>query len=258
MRNRMSGSGAAHVGLFGRPTILRIGEDPGGGGGGGGGDEDDAKFTERFNKLFHKAMGEREKRLEQKLMKGLGETLKGQLDELREAIMAEDPGEGQPGGQPGGQPAPGGQHELSPEMRAQLKRAEDTAKEAAAKADKWEREAKAASEKSKKTEERQMIISSLNGKVKPALLDMVVDQLHGKHIVRDSEDESKILWRGADGELLPFKDGIDSWAKSDFGKEVSPPVAARGSGGRGGEGAAGKGEMNADILGGIIAGAIPR
>lgn len=260
MRNKMSGSGAAHFGLFGRPTIFREGEGdpkPGGGGDNKGGDEGDAdkKFGEMFNKFFHKAMGERESRLEKKIMKSLETTLGSKFDELKTLFSGEGKGEGEPkkeGGEGGGK-----KDELSPETRAQLKRAEDTAKEAAAKADKWEREARAAKEQSKKTEERQLITTALNGKVKPALLDMVVDQLHGRHVTRDSEDETKILWKNADGELLPFKDGVESWMKSDFGKEVAPPVQARGSGGRGGDGGDGKGPMTLEGLGAIIAGSIP-
>lgn len=258
MRNK-SGSGAAHVGMFGRTIIHMNKEGDGeGGGGDGGGDDDETKFTERFNKLFHKAMGEREKRLEQRLAKTFEGLVGSKIDELREAIFAVDETEGQ--GQQGA--GEGGQRkgdEISPELRAQIKRAEDSAKEAAAKADKWEREAKAANEAKKKTEERNLLVSSLNGRVKPALLDMVVDQLHGKHLVRDEEDPNKILWKNAEGELLPFKDGVESWAKSDFGKEVAPPVAARGSGGRGSDGTmAGGKEMNAEILGGIITSSLPR
>jgi hypothetical protein len=260
MRIRVSGSGAAHVGMFGRSLIMMNKEGdpkPGGGGDPGeGGDDGDSekKFGEMFNKYFHKAMGEREKRLETKIMKGLETTLGSKLEELKTLFASE---KGEKGGE-GGDPGEGKKKdELSPETRAALQRAERDAMEAKEKAEKWEREAKSASEKARKNEERNLIASSLNGKVKPALLDMVVDQLHGKHVVRDEEDDTKILWKTADGELLPFKDGVETWAKSDFGKEVAPPVAARGSGGRGGEGGARGGEMNAETLGGLISGMIP-
>jgi hypothetical protein len=87
---------------------------------------------------------------------------------------------------------------------------------------------------------------------------MVVDQLHSKHLVRDAEDETKILWKSADGELLPVKDGLETWTKSDLGKEFAPPVNAKGSGGRGGQGSQGAGgEMTLDRLGGMIMGQRP-
>lgn len=258
MKVRMSGSGGAHIGFFGRPTIMMEGEgDPKPGGGGDGGKEGDEekKFGEMFNKFFHKAMGERDKRSETKLQK----TLEGFQTKMMEEIGKLFESKKEEGGE-GKEKKEGGdkKDDLSPETRAELQRAQRDAKEAKEKAEKWEREAKAAKETSKKTEERNLLVSSLNGKVKPALLDMVVDQLHGKHVVRDSDDETKILWKNADGELLPVKDGLDAWVKSDFGKEVAPPVQARGSGGRGGDGGgAGKGEMNAEILGGLISASIP-
>lgn len=259
MKVRNSGSGAAHVSMFGRPTIFmnKAGEGGGGGGSGGeggeGGDDDEAKFGTMFNKFFHKAMGERDKRSESKLAKTLEAFQAKMLEEVGK-VFETHKGENKEKEGEGGDKK---KEELSPELRAQIKRAEDAAKEAKEKADKWEREAKAASEKQRKTEERNMLVSSLNGKVKPALLEMVVDQLHGRHIVRD-EDSDKILWKTADGEFLPIKDGLDSWAKSDFAKEVAPPVQARGSGGRGGDGGHDtKGPMTMEGLGAIIAGTIP-
>lgn len=257
MRIRMSGPGAAHVGMFGRPLIHRNKEDDPAGGGGEG-DADEAKFTERFNKLFHKAMGEREKRLETKIMKGLDTTLSSKFEELKTMLAAEKP-EVKPDPKPG-ESKP---NELSPETRAMIQRAERDSKDAKEKAEKWEREAKKATEEKAKTEERQQLISSLTGKVKPALLDMVVDQLHGKHLVREKDDDGnptgRILWKSNEGDLLPFKDGVDSWAKSDFGKEVAPPRDARGSGGRGGsaDDAGRNGPMNDETLGSIIMGSIP-
>ena len=248
MRNRVSGSGASHIGLFGRPTIFREDEKDKSGGGGEGGD-DEKKFGEMFNKFFHKAMGERDKRSESKMAKTL---------ESFQVKMLEEVGKLFEGKEPKKEEGEGGEKkkdELSPETRAAIQRAERAAKEASDKADKWEREAKAASDKSRRNEERNLLVSSLNGKIKPALLDMVVDQLHGKHVTRDSDDADKILWKNADGEMLPFKDGLDIWAKSDFAKEVAPPVQARGSGGRGGEGGAdSRGPMTFEGLGNIIAG----
>lgn len=262
MRQRMSGSGAAHFGMFGRTLIhMEENKEGGSGGGGGGGEGGDAeaekKFSDMFNKFFHKAMGERDKRSEAKMQK----TLEGFQTKIMEEMGKFFEGKTPPGGE-GGEGGSGGEpkkkDELSPETRAALKRAADDAKEAKEKAEKWEREAKAAREAQKKTEERNLLVSSLNGKVKPALLDMVVDQLHSRNIVRDADDDTKILWKSPDGELLPIKDGIESWAKSDFAKEVKPPVEARGSGGRGGEGGGSHGgPFGAEQLGNLIATSIP-
>jgi len=257
------GIGAYHIGLFGRPTIMLAKEGEGGGGGGGddGGDDDDEqKFTERFNKLFHKAMGEREKRLETKIMKGLETTLGTKFDEFKTMLAesAPKPKEGEGEGEGGKLRNKDGKF-MPPEIAAEIAKAQKDAKEARDLAEKFKSEANAEKQRASKTEERQTLLTSLGGKVKPQLLDMVVDQLHGKNITRDPESQ-KILWKNEDGELLPLKDGIDAWAKSDFAKEVAPPRDARGSGGRGGsgDGVTGKGPMTADQLGALISGGGPR
>ena len=94
MKISKNGSGAAHVGLFGRPTIhMQSAGDPGGGGGGGGGD-DEARWNERF----HKASTEREKRFKASLMKEMGAMLESQFgakfDELRKILVESEPGPG--------------------------------------------------------------------------------------------------------------------------------------------------------------------
>lgn len=260
MRSKISGSGGYHIGMFGRPLVMREGEKDGKGGTGGeeGGDDDEEKkFTERFNKLFHKAMSEREKRLETKIMKGLETTLGAKFDELTTKL-------GEAGKQKE-EPPPGDESKLRDrgkfipaELAAEIAKVKNDAKEARELAEKFKKEAEAEKSRASKTEERQLLVTSLGGRVKPQLLDMVVDQLHGKHVTRDPET-GKILWKGEDGDVLPFKDGVDSWTKSDFAKEVAPPREARGSGGRGGSGDGGqmKGPMTADQLGQLISGAIP-
>lgn len=269
MRNRNGGPGAAHMNfrMFGaRGPLLNPNNGKGGGGTGGtggtpggdnsGGDEGDSdletKILPIFNKLFHKASSEREKRFEAKIMKGLETTLGSKLDELKAAILEEQPNQQPQQNQNGQQKT----DQIPPEIAAALSKAQKDAKEAKDLAEKWKREADQEKERGRKAEERQLISTSLNGKVKPQLLDMVVDQLHTKNVTRDPET-GKILWKGDDGDLLPFKDGIDAWAKSDFGKEVAPPREARGSGGRGASGddlSTGKGPMTADQLGALISG----
>lgn len=227
-------TGAAHIGLFGRPRILMgPNDDDKGGGGGGGGDPDpeaaeEAKFAERFNKLFHKAMGERESRLEKKIVKNLDSAMAARFDELKTLITTEDPEDTDDGDR---REKKG--DEMSPEVRAVVMQAQRDAKEAKELAQKYEREAIEAKTKSLRDQERNELTKHLTGKVKGPLLDMVVGQLHGR-VVRDAEDETKILFKADDGVLLPLKDGVDTWSKSDAGKEVAPPRNAGGSGGQGG------------------------
>jgi hypothetical protein len=227
MRISKNGPGGYHIGLFGRPTIMREGEDDKGGG--GGDDEEEKKFSDRFNKLFHKAMGEREKRLEGKLSKSFETALAAKLDEFMKTIA---PPKDDQGGDPKGGAGGGEKKHLSPEIEAMIKQAQKDAKEAKDAADKWRKEAEAEKKRNLRAEERQNLIGALNGMVKPQLLDMVVDQLHNKNLTRDPESGT-ILWKGDDGEPLPFKDGVAAWMKTDFAKEVAPPRQAGGSGSRG-------------------------
>ena len=263
-----NGSGAYHHGFFGRPTIL-MGPNDGKGGGGGGGDDggDDGgedgginedAFGKLFNKFFHKAFGEREKRLEQKLTKSVETTLGSKLDELMTKIGS---GEGKPkpddkSGE--GQPNPGQNGmKLPPEIQAQLTQAAKDAKEARDLAAKYQREAEESKSRSRKVEERTQLSSLLNGAVKPALLDMVVSNLHG-NLTRD-EESGAVLWKNGEGELVPLKDGVTAWLKSDAGKEVAPPRQANGSGSSGGSGSVPTrpGDFTAEHLGNIISG-LPR
>lgn len=254
--SQISGSGASHVGLFGRQLMLRNKEDDKGG---GGGDDkgDDETFEQKFNKLFHKASAERDARLEKKIMKGLDTTLSSKFDELK-ALMAkpDDEDDGDKGEEKKKSEGTPNKAQLDPEIKAQIARAESAAKEAAAKADKWEKTAKEEKLQRAKTEEINELTQMLTGHVKPALLPMVVGQLHGR-VVRD-EETNKILFKGEDGDPLPLKDGVDMWKKSDQGKEVAPPRNAGGSGGQGGGGGASRDPKNfgMDDLGDVVAGVL--
>lgn len=268
MRTRVNGSGGYHIGFMGRPTIYMGPNDGKGGGGGGGGggnndddDDEDAKFEKKFetsfNKFFHKAMGERDSRFEKKIMKNLDEKFGSKFDELKSLLSSRDDDDDDDDGDtpPKKKDVPAKDRtDLSPEARAEMQKAQQMAKEAKDKADKWEKEANAAKEKARKTEERNQLSTLLGGAVKPALLDMVIGQLHGR-VVRDEEDEEKILFKQDDGTFVPLKDGIDSWKKSDAGKEVAPPRAAGGSGGSGPGGSPSRDPKNfsLDDLGALIA-----
>jgi hypothetical protein len=213
-------------------------------------------FTERFNKLFHAAVKERDQRFEAKFNKLIDSKIEGVTKSIEEGFAKFSEKQ-----TPAAEPKPGEptkHSQLSPEIDARLKAAENAAKEAKATAEKWEKEATSAKEASRIQEERQMITAALTGKVKPTLIDMVVDRIHAKHLVRDPETNA-ILWKGDDG-TLPFKEGTESFMKSDFGKEVQSPKEVRGGGNRGPENAFAikPGEMTEAQLGDIIAGSIPR
>lgn len=228
-----------------------VGDPPGEGGGGG---DDEAKWNERF----HKASTEREKRFKASLVKELGSMFETQFgskfDELRKILVeSPEPKKGDPGD-------PGAGHGMSKEAEAMIRQAQRDAKEAKQLADKWQSEATAEKGRASKNEERQALLSQLSGKVKPAVLDMVVDQLHGKHIMRDP-DSGTILWKDDEGNTLPLKDAVTAWAKSDIGKEFAAPKEVRGTGSRGGspEDNASRipGTMNSETLGSIVLGSIP-
>jgi len=221
---------------------------------GGGGAEDEEK---KFNERFHKAATEREKRFKKELVKELGTLVETQFgskfDELKSLISAAPEKKDDP------DPA-GGAGSLSKEAEAMIRQAQKDAKEAKQAAEKWQAEATAEKGRASKNEERQALMSQLTGKVKPALLDMVVDQLHAKHLMRDP-DSGTILWKDEDGNTLPLKDAVTAWAKSDVGKEFTPPKEVRGTGSRGGspEENASRipGTMNPETLGSIVLGSIP-
>lgn len=249
--------------LFPRILMQKAGDpNPGGGGGGDGGGDDtpiDPKLVGQINAIVHKALSEREKRFETKLTNLMNTAIGGKFDEIRQLLVDGD-GDEEPKDPPTGQqPTPGQKHAtLSPEQTAALKRAQQDAAEAKKKADEWENRAKQEAERNRKAEERQLLQSGLGGKVKQAFLDMTIDQLHAKNITRD-EDTGAILWKDADGTLVPAKDGIAAWLKSDVGKEFIAPREARGSGGRGGEDVPSRpGSMTMEGLGDIVNNAMAR
>lgn len=232
--------------------------------------EDDKKFTERFNKLFHKASKERETRqmksidklLSDKLgdfVKTLGKKPKGEDDEEADPDDEENTAVETPPAKTKKRETPAPQTaSLSAEDKARLAKAERDAKEAKTRADKFETEAKKEREERRRSEELAELTSGLSGMVKPALMKMVVADLHGK-IVRD--ESGKMLWKEDEDTILPFKDGLEAWKKSDAAKEVAPPREAGGRGGRGpGDGTtpANNGPLTLEGLGSIVMGSIPK
>lgn len=178
-------------------------------------DEMEQKFQNLFNKLFHKAFGEREKRFEMKFTKLLGDKLEEivtQLQPKKEEDKKEDSGK---------------DTKVPAEIQALIAQAQKEAKEARDLVTKYQKEAEDHRTKLSRAEEVAQLTQLLTGSVKPALLDMVVTQLHSR-VTRD-ENSGAILWKSGD-ELLPLKDGLEEWKKSDAGKEVAPPRPVSGSG----------------------------
>lgn len=239
-------------------------DDPDEGGEGG----EDAAFTTRFNKLFHKAFDAKMGKVEKTLLMKFDATLSSKFDELRNALAPiddddDDDGddEGAGGNETVDTPAPqrpaASSSKMSPEDRARIKRAEATAKEAAAIAEKYKQQAEEEAAKRRQTEERQTIVSLMTPHVKPKMLDIAVNHALANNLIRDDEN-GQLLWKGEDGEALPLKDGVAAWAKSDVGKEFAPPVEARGRGGRGpGENGIAPGKMTFEGVGDIVAKSIP-
>ncbi len=251
----------AGAGMFGRRGFLMGPNDGKGGSGGGDPDPDaDAEEEKKFNERYHKAATAREKRFKADLVKEMNamfeSTFGGKFDELRKLLVESDPPEGRERERESGE----GGGKLSAEAEAMIRQAQRDAKEAKALADKWQSEATAEKSRASKNEERQALMSQLQGKVKPALLDMVVDQLHARHLIRDAESGT-ILWKDDEGQTLPLKEAVTAWAKSDVGKEFTPPKQVSGTGSRGGspEENASRipGTMNAETLGSIVLGSIP-
>ena len=253
--------------------ILMAAADNGGGSGGGsGGQEDggdpDPKMVELVGKIVnqtvHKILTERESRFEKKITAAMNTAIGGKFDEIRQLLVDsgdDKPTPGQdegPGRQPRNDQQPSRHAQLSPEQTAALKKAQTDAAEARKKAEEWETRAKQEAERNKRAEERQLLSAALGGRVKPALLEMAIDQLHAKHIQRD-EETGAILWKDADGTLVPAKDGVTSWMKSDTGKEFLPARDVRGSGGRGGDDIPTRpGSMTLEGLGDIVNTAMAR
>jgi hypothetical protein len=240
-----------------RPSKMFMNKEGAGGSGGGTDDgDDDARFSERVNKILHAALTERDKRLEKRLTGLIDASLAPRMDELRQLLVESTTVE------PTGQEHQNQQKQtarLTPEEQAMIKKSAQEAAEAKQLAQKWESEAKAEKQRNNKAEERQLLVATLQGRVKPAMLDMVVDQLHSKFLTRDEETGS-ILWKDADGSVVPAKDGASAWLKSDVGKEFAPPRQVGGAGSRGGgeDGIPTRpGTMTTEALGEIVARSIP-
>lgn len=224
--------------------------------------EEEKKFAERVNKYVHKALTERDGRLERTMVKKFETMLGSKFDELRTMLASADDDLENPDLDETPQGAPtggaGAGQGLSPEARARLMRVEREAKEAKDAANRFQQEAEKERSIRVRAEERQTLQQMLGPFVKPKMLDIAVDQLHTKNLVRE-EETGTMLWRSDDGTTLPLKDGIAMWAKSDVGKEFAPPVEARGRGGRGPEGPNGiqPGKMTVEDIGSIVTGSIP-
>lgn len=232
---KFSGAGAAHTGMFGRPTILREGEDdkPG-----GGDDKDKKKKTidddtrKEIVDLIHSTFTEREKRDAKKRGKEMEDAITKALAPVLEKLSANpDPGDdGDKGDKKPPTKKPDNSN-LPPEVQAILAKQAKEIEALKTQNEQTKAEKDAERTARKRNEEVQNLTEELQGKVRPNTLKGLLSYLRAERVVRDEEDETKILWKGdKEGELLPLKDGIASWLKGDEGKEY---VAARDAGGGG-------------------------
>lgn len=196
-----------------------------------GGEDDDKKFTERFNRLFHAAMSEREKRSADKIKKDLDaqfEAFGGKMLDQFKALIPEPP---KPEPQ---KPEPG---KLPPEIEGRIKAAEKAAEKAAQAAAEEKAKREQAEQRARITEERQLLQAELaEAKVRPGVVGMAMNHLHAR-IVRD--EGGAVRWKGEDGELVDVKAGIKGYLETDEGRELLParPAGGAGSGspGKGGK-----------------------
>lgn len=207
--------------------IMRACEDP-------DPDEPDEKFIAKFNKVFHKAMSEREKRDAPKRAKEIADALAGNNTTLLEDMKKLIGGTGE-GGDKGDKGKPGDKKaEASEEVKAlQAKMAKMEKERDEEKAKRTEAETKAL-----RTEESRYLNTLLTeNKVRPTLLSMATRDLHGRYLVRD--EEGSIKWKKEDGELVDPKVGWGEFAKTDEGKELLSPKDGGGGAGSGRAAAAG-------------------
>lgn len=228
----------------------------GDGGAGGAGDakpltaDDVGKLIdERLGKAVNAAVTAQLKRVDFAKMIG---------DAVAQAIPPKDGDDPPAGGDDKGGKAGGGK--LDPELERRIKAAEkaaDDARKLAAdeKAKREEAEAKARAQ-----EERTQLHGLLQtAKIRPELLELTVDQLHAKRLVRD--DEGALRWKGDDGALVDPKDGLAAFLKTPTGLALLPPRDAGGSGAGGGKPPAGGGKpgdlSDAQFVAGVLGNGTP-
>lgn len=210
---------------FARILLSKAGDPKPGGGGDPkpDDDDDDDKFAERFNKLFHSAMNDRESRFEKKMAKLLETSTTSLLEKItkeqeEKGKKNEDGDDGKKG-------------KLSPEVEQRIKSLEEVATKAKKTADEEKSKREAAEAKSRKQEELQLLTSELTGaKVRDKLLRMAVNDLQRK-LARD-EDTGEVRWKNDDGNLVEVKAGVAAYLKTDEGKELLPPKDIKGAGSR--------------------------
>jgi hypothetical protein len=244
----------------GRLTMLMNKEDSSPGGGGkpqtndsSESDEtksDDARFVDLANKVFHKGFTEREGRLVSKITAKMEELIKNiqskstqeSTDDDDDDDESEDDTEADKGMSP----------KMSPRMKAELTKLRKQVAALTESNNRATAESAAQAAKMRKVEEMNNLSSLLSPHVKPTLLNMIVQQLYHANVTRD-EESGALLWKGDDGNLLPLKDGIEAWRKSEVGKEVAPPRPAAGAGSSVGGKSKGSDKFDEGDLGALLA-----
>lgn len=270
---KFSGAGGAHVGLFGRSTIMMAPEKDKGGGGGDDDpdDDDDAAELPKDRKGWKKFIGSivkgtvdgleasNAKKRDKQTAKIVAEALKATGLVKGEGDEPDDPDKPDDDKEKAKDRDKDGKFKKGDEQNAAInaaKKAADDAKKIAVE----ERDKRIAAERRQQAqEEKSKLTSELSGYVRQEQLDDVVESLQ-KRIHRDPETD-EILWKGdkwsdkedADNSdnVMPFEDGLAKWKESAKGKSYAAPRNAGGGGsGRppmiGGKGKDGKVEDASD------------
>lgn len=217
------------------------------------GEDDEEKkkeedFTKRVNEVVHKALTERDKRMEKTMQKLIADGITAGLASLEEKIKAPTPtpddkdGKGKKGGE---------ESEAYKALSTKLAKIEKER-------DEEKRMRTEAEQKALRTEEARYMSTLLTeNKVRPTMLAMATRDLHSRHLVRD--DNGEIKWKNADGELVDPKVGWAEFAKTDEGKDlIMPKDGGGGAGSRNPGAGAGSGKPGEFTFGDLGARLLPK
>ena len=204
--------------------------------GGQGSGETQTLTAQEVNDLVNRAITSRNKALEAKLEKSLGELTSGfgaKFDEFAKLFEAVKPKAPEPKPDDKGKQQPSIKDD--PEYQSMLKQLDAL------------RKSQEAAQKAAETERREKRDMSLRQKLAKALAESGVNDASRadlaigilvdakKHVRYMADDSDDIVFQSADGEQ-DLSTGIKGWLKSEAGKVFLPPRGTSGSGDRGGGG----------------------
>ncbi len=215
-------------------------------------DKDDDRLDDGdLAKLVNSAVTTRVKRLGDRLLIKLTETLEAQSEALTaqlEEMRGDARGGRDPSPPPSSGPGAGDVDKLVADRLAQVEaKYEKRIKELEAKAEKERQERQQEQEARMQQEERQALADELRKRGVPAdAVELGVAYFYTQQGKIGRDDAGKIVWL-TDDELDPHKtlaDGVEEVLGTDAGKRLLPPTQARGTGTRtaGRQPAAGKGD----------------